>query len=292
MPEAAWLLQVVCSRSCLGLKCPQSADYDERMEENETDPAPVAATKEPAAGAPAASRRAAVGAWLDRALLNVRVWLPALRTPDLKARQIRYRSRESRNALTWNIALPRQCWQCAATDGLTSRKFSHEIRSFESPTNILGGTLGVAGLLLLFWTFIGGTWCLRLALLIAAGGLAWLWIKSWKERLRVTLWSCGEHLEELTQPEAVSYDEDLYLFAPSEQLAEVARAELIAARKREGKHQVDAPPPKASSPRAAAAADQSAAEPEPTPRPIGVRAELPPLKLAGDEDEPSGPKKA
>ncbi|MGH7193255.1 MAG: hypothetical protein ACREJM_06930, partial [Candidatus Saccharimonadales bacterium] len=182
------------------------------MDDHETEPAPaVAAQQPPAAAQPANRWKAAIGPWLDRALLNLRVWLPALRTPDLKARQVRYRSRESRNALTWNVGLPRQCWQCAATAGLTSRKFSDEIRSFESPTNILGGTWGVAALLLLLWAFFGIAWCLKLGLLSAAGGLVWLWIKSWKERVRITVWSCAEHLDELSPPEAVSYDEALYL---------------------------------------------------------------------------------
>lgn len=261
------------------------------MDDNEIDPAPAAAMHEPAAESPTRRWAAAVGPWLDRVLINLRVWLPALRTPDMKTRQIKYRARESRTALTWNIGLPRQCWQCAASDGLTSRKFSREIRSFEYPTNILGGTLGMAALLLLLWIFFSVGWCLRLAFFIAVGGLVWLWIKSWKERVRVTVWSCAEHLDELTPPDTVSYDEDLYLFAPSERLAEVARAELIASRKKEGKYLPEpaaerTTPKKASSPpRDRTAASESATEAPPPARPIVTRAELPPLKLAGEEDD-------
>ncbi len=253
------------------------------MEEHETEQAPAAATQDaPTRSSPANRFTAAVGPWLDRALLNVRVWLPALRTPDLKSRQVKYRARESRTAMTWKIGLPRQCWQCAATEGLVSRKFSQEIRSFEAPTNILGGTWGAAALLLLIWIFFGIAWSLRLALLIAAGGLVALWIKSWQERVRVTVWSCAEHLDEMPCPEAVSYDEDLYLYVPSEQLAEVARAELIASRKKEGKH---LPEPRAE--KAAATRDRERAEDRapPPPSPIITRDELPPLKLAGDEEE-------
>ena len=261
------------------------------MEDHDPEQAAVAATQETATAAqessaaagPTSRWMAASGPWFDQALLNLRVWLPALRTPDLKARQVKYRARESRTAMTWKIGLPRQCWQCAATEGLTSRKFAEEIRSFESPTNILGGTWGVAALLLVFWMVFGGAWCLRLGLLIAAGGLVWLWIKSWRERLRVTVWSCAQHVEELPPPEAVSYDEDLYLFAPSEQLAEVARAELIASRKKEGKHAPPLPADKAAVARDRDAPDQPAA-PLPS-RPIITRAELPPLKLAGDDEE-------
>lgn len=258
------------------------ADYDEVMEDH--DPQQAAATQEaPPAARPANRWAAAAGPWFDRALLNLRVWLPALRTPDLKARQVKYRARENRKAMTWSVGLPRQCWHCAATEGLTSRKFSDEIRSFESPTNILGGTWGVAALLLLFWIFFGGAWCLRLGVLIAAGGLVWLWIKSWQERVRVTVWSCAEHVDELRPPEAVSYDENLYLYAPSEQLAEVARAELIASRKNEGKHLTERRPEKPAATRDADAADEPAAPPP--PRPVITRDELPPLKLAGDEEE-------
>lgn len=254
------------------------------MEDQDTEQTPAAATQEAPAAARSANRwAAALGPWLDRALLNLRVWLPALRTPDLKGRQVKYRARESRTAMTWNIGLPRQCWQCAATEGLTSRKFSHEIRSFESPTNILGGTWGAAALLLLLWIFFGGAWCLRLAFLIAAGGLVWLWIKSWQERVRITAWTCVEHLDEMPSPETVSYDEDLYLFAPSESLAEVARAELIAARKKEGKHLAERRPEKPAVSRDRDPADGPAAPPP--ARPIVTRDELPPLKLAGDEEE-------
>lgn len=260
----------------------RSADYDERMDDN-NEQAPITAIEEPAAATPARRWATAVGPWLDRVLLNLRVWLPALRTPDMKARQVKYRARESRKAMTWSIGFPRQCWQCAATDGLTSRKFSDEIRSFESPTNILGGTWGVAAVFLFFWIFIGGGWSLKMAFLIAAGGLIALWVKSWKERVRVTVWSCAEHLDELMPPEAVSYDEDLYLYAPSEQLAEAARAELIAARKKEGKHPSDASPPRAPPPRVPTQANELA--PPPPAPPVVVREELPPLKLAGDEEE-------
>jgi len=234
-------------------------------------------------GSKLADRAAAARPWLDRALLNLRVWVPALRTPDMKLRQVKYRSSDARTGMSWNVGLPRQCYACGKTDGLTMRKFSQEIRVFESPTTILGGSLGASALFLLFGILFGWTAFLVLGLSVLVLGSAYQLLKSWKERVKVTIWSCAEHLEDLAPPEVVSHDEDLYVYLPHESLAGPAREELIASRK---KVQKTRPPP------VAAHADR--AEPEPAPAdaselppagPIARRTELPPLKLAGEEDE-------
>ncbi|HWB14311.1 MAG TPA: hypothetical protein VG826_34110 [Pirellulales bacterium] len=222
--------------------------------------------------------------WLDRALLNLRVWFPFLRTPDMRVRQVKYRSSDARSGMSWKVGLPQQCYACGATEGLTRKKFSNEIRVFEAPSTILGGTLGAASLFLLcgvlffWWSF------LVLGLLTLVLGCAYQFVKSWTERVTITIWSCPEHLEELTPPEAVSHDEDLYVYLPHESLAEPARAELIASRKKEQKSRPSgASPDESPQPQAEPSPDHGAGPPP--ARPIAARTELPPLKLAGDEEE-------
>jgi hypothetical protein len=226
---------------------------------------------------------------LDRWLLNLRVWIPALRTPDMKGRQVKYRSSDARSGMTWKIAMPRQCYACGKTDDLTLRKFSEEVRVYDSPTAILGTTLAAVMLLLLlavlrlsFSTFV-------IAVVVGLMGGAFQFIKSWTERVKINLFSCSEHLEDLTPPEVVGYDDDLYVYLPHESLTEPARTELIESRKKGQKQR----PPLANDVTRAAGSGSAASEPVPNEtaeaappmRPIITRQELPPLKLAGDEDE-------
>lgn len=236
-------------------------------------------------GGTVANRAAAARPWLDRALLNLRVWVPAFRTPAMKVRQVKYRSSDARTGLTWNVGLPRQCFACGKTADLTMRKFSQEIRVFESPMTILGGSLGAAGLFFLFGMLFWSPTFLVLGFLSAVLGSAYQFIKSWKERVRVTIWSCAEHLDDLTAPEVVSHDEDLYVYLPHESLAEPARAELIESRKKVQKTR----PPAVAAQADRADRREQAAPPEtrepPPAASIPRRTELPPLKLAGEEDE-------
>lgn len=235
--------------------------------------------------------------WLDQAWLNARVWLPFLRSPDMKLRLVKYRSREQRSGMTWEIDLPKQCWHCGLLEGLTGKKFDRPVRTFEAPTNVLGFSLGFSALLFLFWILLGWSWCWKAALLLTMGGCAWLAVKSWKERVRMTLWSCPEHLDELVAPAVVCHDDDLYVYAPSESLAETARAEVAAARKKQGKYR-DAVAPASrddaaesdrtidgASSEGPRAAREAASPPV---RTIPLRAELPPLKLAGEEESENG----
>jgi hypothetical protein len=232
---------------------------------------------------------------LDQAVLNLRVWLPALNTPDMKGRQVKYRARENRTGLEWHIKLPEQCWQCGKTDSLAERDFKRSIQRFDSPLSIIFGSLGVAGMLLLPWLIFGSWKFVGLAILPLIGGGVLLKVKSWPERVRLMIWTCPQHAAELSAPAMAIGEDDLYLFVASESLAEAARAELKAARRR------DLPDALAGSgqERPARAVNSSAREragdvapdmdpPPPLPtRSPPVRAELPPLKLAGDEDEPS-----
>jgi hypothetical protein len=259
------------------------------------EPAELVAGAAPARGAlraKAANTAQKARPWLEQAWLNVRVWLPALRPPAMKSRLVKYRAREQRSGMTWQIGLPQQCWQCGAVEGLTSKKFDNQVRTFKDPTNVLGLSLGFAAMLLVLWILSGWGWCWKGALLLSVGGGAWLWIKSWKERVRLTAWSCPAHLDELTAPRLVCHDDDVYFYAPSESLAETARAELAAARKKQGKYREameaepagDAPAgrPTDESPPAGRRKPRELADPP--VRVLPVRSELPPLKLAGEED--------
>lgn len=234
--------------------------------------------------------------WLDQAWLNVRVWLPFLRSPDMNLRLVKYRSREHRSGMTWEIGLPKQCWRCGLVDGLTSKKFDCQVRTFEAPTNVLGFSLGFSALLLLLWVVLGWNSCWKAAFLLTLGGCAWLAVKSWKERVRLTIWSCPEDLDETAGPGLVCHDDDLFIYAPSESLAETARAEVAAARKKQGKYRdAMAPAPADAGSASDRTPDESPSEgrrqnrdASPPVLTIPVRNELPPLKLAGDEDAESG----
>jgi hypothetical protein len=232
---------------------------------------------------------------LEQSALNLRVWLPILRTPDMKGREIRYGAREHRAGLKWQIALPEQCWQCGKSEGLERRELSRSVRRFESPLTIISGTFGVACALVVVWLVFGGAWTFRLAFLLAIVGAALLFVKSWKERVRLAFWTCAEHADDALAPQMSPGEDDLHVFVASESLAEAARAELKAARRRD---LPDRPAGVSSGPSAKSdklqkpsprdrAGDRAPAEDEPPPpsRPLPTRTELPPLKLAGEEDE-------
>jgi hypothetical protein len=213
----------------------------------------------------------------------------------MKGCEIRYGAREHRTGLKWQIALPEQCWQCGATEGLERRELSRSVRRFESPLTIVSGTFGVAIALLVVWLVFGGAWLFRLSFVLALLGAALLFVKSWKERVRLTYWSCAQHADDALAPRMSPGEDDLYVFVASESLAAAARAELKAARRRdlpdrpaaaERAEKAEKPEKPAARPRAENRAP-SEDEPPPPSRPLPTRTELPPLKLAGDEDEPS-----
>lgn len=267
-------------------------------DDDEAEPLAEADAPPPRGSVRAAADKVARAArpWFEQAWLNVRVWLPFLRSPDMNLRLVKYRSREQRSGMTWEIGLPKQCWRCGLVDGLTSKKFNRQMRTFEAPTNVLGFSLGFSAFLLLLWIVLGWSSCWKAAFLLTLGGCAWLALKSWKERVRLTLWSCQEHLDELVSPDLVCHDDDLYVFAPSESLAETARAEVAAARKKQGKYRdAMASAPADEGPSRDRTPDDPPSEgrrqnrdASPPMRTIPVRNELPPLKLAGDEDAEGG----
>jgi hypothetical protein len=230
--------------------------------------------------------------WLEQTAMNLKVWMPVFLSKPMKSTQVRYRAREHRNGLSWKLVMPSKCWQCDTTDGLSRRDLNLSVRAFDGPLPIAMGTFGTG---LLFWmlAFLA-SWATgySIGFLLMILGAVILTFKSWQERVKMTFWTCASHADELTPPAVVSYDEDLYVFLPTERLAEQARADVMAARRREGKYGNEAPPERPSQDARAPAEPLPLEEPEepsllPTRLP-GARTELPPLKLAGDEDEPQG----
>ena len=122
-----------------------------------------------------------------------------------------------------------------------------------------------------------------------------LFVKSWKERVRLAFWTCAEHADDALAPQMSPGEDDLHVFVASESLAEAARAELKAARRRDLPDRPagvsSGPSTKSDNPQKPSvrdrAGDRAPAEDEPPPpsRPLPTRTELPPLKLAGEEED-------
>ncbi len=221
---------------------------------------------------------------------NLRIWLPFFDTPNRRARQIRFSNSDCRDGFSWDVALPQQCCRCGRTDNLKSQGFETLVRAFEYPLHIAGvaGLMTAGVLLLAFMALTVGFISTVLSLLIfaavivsVAAGL--LWLKSWDEDVRLRLFACPDHLAELREPEMVVHDNELTIVLPSESLAEAAMAELK--QRRRGKHRGTS---ESTSPaRPASGVTPPAAIPIGTP-PLPTRPyvqDLPPIKLAGEDDE-------
>ncbi len=174
--------------------------------------------------------------WLEQTTLNLKVWIPALRSKAMKSGQVKYRARESRTGLTWKLVLPSVCWHCGTTEGLSRRDFNFSLRAFDGPLPIATGTFGFGALFWILALLFGWSTAFVIGCLLMLLGAGLLCLKSWRERVKLTFWTCPAHAEELTPPGVVSHDEDLYVFLPTEELAGKARAEVIVARRREGKY--------------------------------------------------------
>jgi hypothetical protein len=241
--------------------------------------AKVAAEKarEAALKASQEAKRLAGHAWQESlpfrrwAWLNLRVWVPFLATPDFRDRQVSYGGRENRDGTKWTVNLPKQCWQCSKKDGLRSREYEADARSFEAPVAILACTVGVAifALLIGLWLY----WPLALfSVAILAGGCVFMYVKSWPERVRLVQWTCTDHADAMRQPEIVVYENELHLVLATSELAEAASAELAAKRRAGGKHSEES---------SDSTVDPMVRVESPAPqKPQGYkRDELPPIKL-------------
>ena len=70
---------------------------------------------------------------VDKAWLNLRVWVPFLATPNFAT--IRWcMEAQSRDATSWTVSLPKQCWNCNTTAGVISRDYERDLRTFEGPS--------------------------------------------------------------------------------------------------------------------------------------------------------------
>ncbi len=222
------------------------------------------------------AKRLAGHAWQESlpfrrwAWLNLRVWLPFLATPSFRDRQVSYGGRENRDGTKWNVNLPKQCWQCSKKDGLRSREYEADARSFEAPVPILVCTLAVAlsALLLGLWLY---TPLALFSFVILLGGCGFMYVKSWPERVRLLQWTCTEHADAMRQPEFVVYENELHLILATSELADAASAELAAKRRAAGQH----------GEKSADTVDPMARTDSPAParQQAYKRDELPPIKL-------------
>ncbi|HEY5313607.1 MAG TPA: hypothetical protein VIK18_13860 [Pirellulales bacterium] len=181
---------------------------------------------------------------VDTVWLNVRVWLPMLATPQFRACQLNYTAREGRDGKKWDIALPKQCWQCASRDRLMQREYEQPLRGFESPIAILVCTGSIAVLLLLLAIWMRSGTCFMLAMFTLLGGGAFMFVKSWSEHVRLLIFTCPDHADQLRSPLMVAYDNGLYMILPTEGLMQKAREELALKRRSDQRYseRSDTPP--------------------------------------------------
>ena len=145
---------------------------------------------------------------------------------------VRYWGRENRHGLTWQIELPEQCWKCGTTQNLLPRQYEREVRGFEQPVAIVGATLMLTAMFLLVFYLVPSwiTFLLLVATLVGGGVL--LWVRSWTEEVRITIYTSPEHEAELRCPDLVVDQNELYVFLPTASLAEATNQQLLQQRRR------------------------------------------------------------
>ncbi len=172
--------------------------------------------------------RLAYAAWL-----NLQVWIPQLLPAHLRERLVTYWGRESRDGTTWMIALPAACYRCGSHHGLTTIRLERRVRGFDGPLGVLYTSGMAAAATLAIGMFFGWYgWYLATAFILFLGP-ALVWSRSWVDDVKLSISTCSEHAADLEFPDLVLYERDLYLFAPTRQLAEAARSELDAERRRD-----------------------------------------------------------
>jgi hypothetical protein len=129
-------------------------------------------------------------------------------------------------------------------------------------------------------------------IVVAACGL--LLLKSWHEVVRLTMFSCPVHVGEMRSPEMAIDDQKLHVFLPTPELAAATVEQIAERRKHHARSRTMAAEGSASQRSFAAVepppSSRSAPAPSEAPLPFTPRPEavdLPPIKLAGDEDAPS-----
>lgn len=201
------------------------------------DQADAQASPQPSAARP---RRRRFGQFVRSRLrqiwLNVQIWIPFLLNPFERRRLLRLNEhdrlgdREVRYDLDWTVELPYVCWKTSQTRDLVPCVFERRLRSFERPLTILGvmflGLMVVSSLSCLLGPWLTPTLYGTIVLL----GLTVLLLKSWRENVRLTIWSRPEHVDELSCPDMVVHCDHLYIHLPSTELARAATAAVRQAR--------------------------------------------------------------
>lgn len=217
---------------------------------------------------------------LRQTWVNVKVWAPFFANPFDRERCVRYWARESREGLTWKIALPSRCYSCKATEELLRREYDFTIRAFEYGPAIGLATIGIAAFFfILSVVFLSVTTFLLTLILLLGGGLL-MYLKSWQERVRVFISTCRDHADGLTRPDAVVDDNNLHLFLPTPELAQAARVELQAERIRNRPLGGETGGYTPRGPDAGTSHRQDGLGPT-----VRRAPDLPPIKLSGDDDE-------
>ena len=202
--------------------------------------------------------------------------------------------------------MPEQCWKTGQKDNIQPKKFLRTIRCFEYPLQLGVGGFGLA-LFLFFMGVLGlfsdsSTWggvfiWLGLSLSVVIFTCGALFIKSWTEDVRMIVFTSPEHADELKIPDVAVEDQELYFFAPSSLIADAALAALKDERKQaKGKGGPSVPAnvqtsrPVADLPSISLDGDEKPSGQTSKPKGIPitpqphVREELPPIKLAGDDE--------
>jgi hypothetical protein len=213
---------------------------------------------------------------------NLKVWIPFFLNPQDRLCQVVYHAREHREGFVWHVRLPRVCWQCGGDGDLWERQVELPRRGFENPLSIVAATLGSAAFfLLLAISFRSLSMFIAGLLALVVGGLV-LWAKSWIETVNIEMATCPQHADALCLPGIVVYENELHLFLPNQRLADATRAALKAERL--GRDRTLPGVPRGT---------ESDVEPPPARERyqspyagrLPQRVELPPIKLAGEEEE-------
>ncbi len=238
--------------------------------------------------------------WHDL-FLHLRVWLPFLINGYDRRRLVRYLARDLRVGMQWTVELPQCCWQCGAAQRLSPRAWQTTVRCYESALPIAGGAVVALVFVAIAGLWLGWVWTLLSAVLIVAGAALLIAIKSWPEHVDLVLWTCPEHAARVPCPDVVSDDDELYVFLPTETLANEARDQLRQRRqqgRRASDHDASPVPADFRAPsrvgtRLPAAPQRPAPRDDPPDDPPDVRPkvryaplrppeELPPIKLVDD----------
>lgn len=241
------------------------------------------------ANAPARStsprRNSLVGRLAYATWLNLQVWIPQLLPSHLSERLVKYWGRESRDGTTWIIALPAACYRCGEKHGLSTIRLERRVRGFDNPLGILFTSGMAAAAMLVIGMFFGWYgWYLATAFILLLGA-ALVWSRSWVDEVKLSISTCSEHAPDLEFPDLVLYERDLYLFAPTRQLAEAARSELDAERRRDKLHLHEQPQP---TPAAREPGPRGTEGFMPPRREPASREPLPPIPLDDPETGESG----